>query len=137
MFSRTLVAALSLTVLAYAVNAHADRAPTLAPFIAVDAPVTALTHVTVIDGTGAAARADQTIVIAAGKITSVGPAGQAKIPKDAKVLALAGATVMPGLVGMHDHLFMMGTSRPRMAPTSSARARTPGRSPPASRQTSS
>jgi len=97
-----------VTVLALAVGtARADRP--LAPFIAVDAPVTALTHVTVIDGTGAPARTDQTIVITGGKIASVGPAAQAKVPKDAKVLALAGATVMPGLVGMHDHLFMMGS----------------------------
>jgi len=37
-------------------------------YIKVDAPVVALTHVRVIDGTGAAAREDQTVVINRGKI---------------------------------------------------------------------
>jgi imidazolonepropionase-like amidohydrolase len=84
-------------------------AQTLSPqvrgFVKTDAPVIALTHVRVIDGTGAAAREDQTIVIAHGKIESVGEAASADIPKDAQVLDLHGYSVIPGLVGMHDHLF--------------------------------
>ena len=84
-------------------------AQTLSPqvrgFVKTDAPVIALTHVRVIDGTGAAAREDQTIVIARGKIASVGEAASADIPKDAHVLDLHGYSVIPGLVGMHDHLF--------------------------------
>lgn len=47
-------------------------------FIRVEAPVIALTHVRVIDGTGAAPRDDQTIVITEGKIQSVGPSTGAK-----------------------------------------------------------
>jgi imidazolonepropionase-like amidohydrolase len=85
-----------------------ERAATLKPFIAVDAPVTALKHVTVIDGTGGPALADQTLVLSGGKIVALGPAAKVPVPKDAKVLELAGASVLPGLVGMHDHLFMMG-----------------------------
>lgn len=69
MQTRTLVAVVALTI----GTARADRP--LAPFIAVDAPVTALTHVTVIDGTG--------------------PAAQAKVPKEAKVL-LASRTARTG-----------------------------------------
>jgi imidazolonepropionase-like amidohydrolase len=84
-------------------------AQTLSPqvlgFVKTDAPVIALTHVRVIDGTGAAAREDQTIVIAKGKIESVGDAASASVPKDAQVLDLQGYSVIPGLVGMHDHLF--------------------------------
>jgi imidazolonepropionase-like amidohydrolase len=84
-------------------------AQTLSPqvrgFVKTDAPVIALTHVRVIDGTGAAAREDQTIVIAHGKIESVGDAASASVPKDAQVLDLHGYSVIPGLVGMHDHLF--------------------------------
>jgi imidazolonepropionase-like amidohydrolase len=74
-------------------------------FVKVDAPVVALEHVRVIDGTGGAARADQTIVIAVGKIAAMGDAATAKIPNGAKVLDLAGYTVIPGLVGMHDHMY--------------------------------
>src|SRR5271155_470262 len=83
-------------------------AQTLSPqvrgFVKVDAPVVALTHVRVIDGTGAATREDQTIVISRGKIESVSDAASATVPKDAQVLDLPGYSVIPGLVGMHDHL---------------------------------
>ena len=59
----------------------------------------------VIDGTGAEAREDQTVILSKGKIESVGDASSANVPKDAKVLDLQGHTVIPGLVGMHDHMF--------------------------------
>jgi hypothetical protein len=42
-------------------------------WVSVDAPVVALTHVQVVDGTGAAPAADQTIIITGDKITAVGP----------------------------------------------------------------
>src|SRR6266849_1555607 len=74
-------------------------------FVKEDAPVIALTHVRVIDGTGAAARGDQTLVIADGKIAALGEAATTKIPDGAKVLDLKGHTVIPGLVGMHDHMY--------------------------------
>jgi imidazolonepropionase-like amidohydrolase len=92
-------------------------------FIKVDAPVVALTHVRVIDGTGAAAREDQTVILSKGKIESVGNASAANVPKDAQVLDLQGYSVIPGLVGMHDHMFYpmgngifgeMGFSFPRL-----------------------
>lgn len=91
------------------------QAPTseLKQFIRVDAPVVALTHVRVVDGTGAAPLDDQTVVISGGKIQSVGPASTAKLPPGAVTLDLGGYTVLPGLVGMHDHLFFpMGGSPP-------------------------
>jgi imidazolonepropionase-like amidohydrolase len=73
-------------------------------FVKIDAPVVALTHVRVIDGTGAAAREDQTVILSKGKIESVGDASAANAPKDAQVLDLHGYSVIPGLVGMHDHI---------------------------------
>src|SRR5438309_1492686 len=74
-------------------------------FIRVEAPVIALAHVRVIDGTGAAPRDDQTIIISGGKIQSVGPGTNAKVPSNAQILDLKGYTVLPGLVGMHNHMF--------------------------------
>ncbi len=79
--------------------------PQVRTFVKTDAPAIALTHVRVIDGTGAAAREDQTIVISHGKIESVADAASAHVPKDAQVLDLHGYSVIPGLVGMHDHMF--------------------------------
>ena len=79
--------------------------PQVREFVKVDAPVVALAHVRVIDGTGAAAREDQTVVISKGKIESVADAVSADVPKDAQVLDLHGYSVIPGLVGMHDHMF--------------------------------
>ena len=70
----------------------------LQPYVRVDSRAVVLEHVRVIDGTGAPAREDQTLYLVDGKI-----AGQA--PVDAQRLDLQGRTVMPGLVGMHDHLF--------------------------------
>jgi imidazolonepropionase-like amidohydrolase len=79
--------------------------PQVKPFIKIDAPVVALTHVRVIDGTGTAAHEDQTIILNKGKIESVGDASSANVPKDALVLDLHGYSVIPGLVGMHEHMF--------------------------------
>jgi imidazolonepropionase-like amidohydrolase len=79
--------------------------PAVQTFVKINAPVVALTHVRVIDGTGAAAREDQTIILSKGKIESVGDASAANVPKDARVLDLHGYSVIPGLVGMHDHMF--------------------------------
>src|SRR5580693_215685 len=76
------------------------------PFVKEDTPVLVLNHVRVIDGTGAAPMEDQRIDIEGGKITRVQSAKlRNAYPPNAKVLDLSGKTVIPGLVGMHEHLF--------------------------------
>ena len=79
-------------------------------FISVEASVVVLQHVRVIDGTGAPAVNDQTIVIEGGLIKSIGPSGSTPPPAGARVLDLAGRSVMPGWVGMHEHLFYTGST---------------------------
>jgi imidazolonepropionase-like amidohydrolase len=74
-------------------------------YVAVDTSSLALTHVTLIDGTGGAPRIDQTIVIRKGRIAETGPAAQVRVPAGARAMDLNGHTVIPGLVGMHNHLF--------------------------------
>jgi len=86
-------------------QAPASMSPEVKSFITLDAPLFALVHVRVIDGTGAPAREDQTILVADGKIREIGEAASIKIPAGAVVRDLAGYTVIPGLVGMHDHIF--------------------------------
>ena len=87
------------------VLAQSPFTPGVKPFVAVDAPVVALEHVRVIDGTGAAPLEDQTIVIDHGRIEAVGSSGQVRFPTGARRLDLPDHTVIPGLVGMHEHLF--------------------------------
>ena len=74
-------------------------------YVSVDAPVIALTNARVIDGTGGPVREGQTIVIRDGTIAAVGAAGSVKPPEGARVIDLAGKTVLPGLVMVHEHLY--------------------------------
>ena len=101
-----------LLLFCFALTALA-QAPDRQQFIRTEAKLIALTHVRVIDGTGTAAKDDQTIVINDGKIQSIESSASAKIPSGAQILDLAGYTVMPGLVGMHNHMFFpMGGTPP-------------------------
>src|SRR6185369_3621902 len=105
-----LITTFFLLITACAVQA---QQPDRQQFIRVEAPLIALTHVRVIDGTGAAALDVQTVLIADGKIQWVGAAANANIPATAQTIDLKGYTVVPGLVGMHDHMFFpMGGSPP-------------------------
>jgi enamidase len=74
-------------------------------FVKIQAPVVALTHARVIDGTGAPARADQTIVIRDGAIVELGAASAIVPPAGATIVDLTGKSVIPGLVMMHEHLY--------------------------------
>ena len=85
--------------------AQTQKASGVADFISIDTPVFVLEHVRVIDGTGAPAKEDQAVVIANGKIQFVGPEESAQIPQGAQRMDRSGFTVIPGLVGMHNHLY--------------------------------
>jgi imidazolonepropionase-like amidohydrolase len=102
---RRLLAVLSLVCCAAFCFAQPQPPLTAKDFIKVPAGVTALEHVRVIDGTGAPAKADQTILISDGKITATGNAGSVQVPTGANRLDFTGYSALPGLVGMHDHLF--------------------------------
>src|SRR5579872_1041182 len=88
-----------------------QAAPGLAPFVSVAAPIVALTHVRVVDGTGGPARTDQTLVINGDRIASIGPFASTPIPPEARVLDLTNDTVLPGLVGLHEHTYFGGVER--------------------------
>jgi enamidase len=84
-----------------ALSAQAPAADPVRQFVSIDAPVIALTHARVIDGTGAAARDNQTIIIAHGVISAVGDFARVTIPGDAKTIDLTGKSFMPGFVMVH------------------------------------
>jgi len=94
-----------LTHLALAALLAQQPGSAVSQFVTVSDSVVALTNVRVIDGTGAPARDGQTIVLKGGTIQSVGDAASAKIPAGARTMDLAGRTVMPGYVMLHEHLF--------------------------------
>jgi hypothetical protein len=77
-------------------------------FVTVDAPVVALIGVRLVDGTGAPARDDQTVIVRGTRIAAVGPRGTTPVPAGAQVLELAGHTVIPGLVSLHEHTYFGG-----------------------------
>src|SRR3984957_10545171 len=85
--------------------AQTPKASDVADFVSIDTPGFVLKHVRVIDGTGSPAKEDQAVVIANGKIQSIGDAASAQIPRGAQPMERSGYTVIPGLVGMHDHLY--------------------------------
>lgn len=86
-------------------NQSSSLSPVTQSFVTVSAPVVVLRNVRVIDGTGAPATENQAIIIADGKIRSIGAASSIQVPAGAQEIDLAGHTVLPGLVGMHDHMF--------------------------------
>ena len=79
-------------------------------YVKYDQPLIVLNHVRVIDGTGSAAKDDQMLVIAGGRIQSISAASE-NPPQTAQVLDLTGHSVIPGLVGMHDHLYYPAPGR--------------------------
>ena len=109
---RILIFCFSLAYSATSLAQAPELSPSVREFVSVDAPVVALRHVRVIDGTGAPAIEDQTIVIVDGKIREMGPAATTPVPENAELLDLNGHTVIPGIVGMHEHLFYPAGSTP-------------------------
>src|SRR5262245_29746574 len=98
------------------VGTSAPAAPVLAPppelgpdvqaFVHVPAGQIAITHLRIIDGTGVQPLEDQTLLLDGSKIAAVQAAG-APVPAGYRVIDGTGETALPGLVGMHNHLFYL------------------------------
>jgi hypothetical protein len=97
LFASLLVAAITV--------AQTQKPSGVADFISVDTPLFVLDHVRVIDGTGAPPKEEQAVAIANGKIQFIGPEASAQIPQGAQRIDRSGYTVIPGIVGMHNHLY--------------------------------
>jgi enamidase len=101
----TLAALAPMSAQAPAATARPELSAAVQRYVRTAAPVIALRHVRVIDGTGAAARTDQTILIRDGRIAALGADGSIPIPAGAESLDLTGRSVIPGLVMLHEHLY--------------------------------
>jgi imidazolonepropionase-like amidohydrolase len=82
-------------------SAEENRSPVLHPFTAIRAGV-------LIDGKSDSPRHNQVIILRGNRIESVSDAATAKIPAGADVIDLSHATVLPGLIDSHTHIFLQG-----------------------------
>ena len=82
----------------------ATPGPAVRPFVRIPAGRVALSHVRIVDGTGAPAQEDRTLLLDHDRIVAIQPA-IAPVPAGYTTVELGGHTVLPGLVGMHDHLY--------------------------------
>jgi imidazolonepropionase-like amidohydrolase len=105
MRNRVLFAGLLVALVCLAVVVHAQNAPGTN---ANAAQLTAIKAGTLIDGTSDAPKMNQVILIRGNKIVAVGDAASTSIPAGARVIDLSHATVMPGMIESHTHLFLQG-----------------------------
>ena len=77
---------------------------TLFPSWAPAQPTVAVTHVTVVDGTGARPKSDQTVLVTGDRIMAVGKSRKLKPPAGAQVVDGTGKFLIPGLWDMHVHM---------------------------------
>jgi len=89
----------------------APLGPNVQPFVHVPGGQIAIQHLRIIDGTGAAPIDDATLLIDGAKIGAILPAGSA-VPAGYRVLDGTGETALPGLVGMHNHMYYV--ARPNL-----------------------
>ena len=106
------VALLALLILAFlpgpvrlGAQEYDALSPSVREYVSMRAPLFAIRHVRVVDGTGGEVLEDQTVVVAEGRIKALGPAEDVEIPAGAEILEGRGKTLIPGMVGMHDHIF--------------------------------
>ena len=93
-----------------AISAEVPKlSPAVEAFVRVHTSIVVLAHVRVIDGTGKPAVDDQNVVIEHGKISRIENAHETPPNGDTTVLEMKGYTVMPGFVGMHNHLYYSAT----------------------------
>jgi imidazolonepropionase-like amidohydrolase len=92
--------ATAVTVIAQTPSAQDEAMPLLR-----DVSRIALRNVRIVDGTGAPARQNQTLIIERGQIRAIGNAADMNVPEGTRTLDLDGRTVLPGFVMLHEHMF--------------------------------
>ncbi|MEK6478442.1 amidohydrolase family protein [Catalinimonas sp. 4WD22] len=86
-------------------------------YIVHDESLIAITHVKLLDGLGNPVQENQTILIRNGYFDAIGSSEKIIIPEGAKIIEGRGKTIIPGIVGVHNHLHMPG--QPFMGSTTS------------------
>lgn len=81
-----------------------DKNESLLKYISYNSKIIALTNAKVYDGNGNTAKENQTVIIVDGYFHSIDKTSNIDIPKEATLINLKGKTVIPGIVGVHNHL---------------------------------
>ena len=106
------VLAILLMSISSALGAQQPTAdPGTTRFIAVPRGLVAITHVQLIDGSGAPARPDHTVILRGDRIEALGPSADLTVPPGARVLDLRGHSLLPGLIGLHEHTYFGGVKQ--------------------------
>jgi enamidase len=100
-----LVCLLSLAITTPALAQRGGGRGALSAYTRIDTAVVALVNARVIDGTGAAPKTGQTIIIREGMIERIGPTSSTQVPAGVQTIDLTGKSVIPGLVMVHEHLY--------------------------------
>ena len=85
-------------------NKNIKLSDNLRPYIKYHENLLAFTNAIVVDGTGKSIKQNQTLIIENGVFKKVGDNVEIQIPQNAKIINLKGKTIIPGIVGMHNHL---------------------------------
>src|SRR2546427_11755826 len=96
--NRSLLASLFLLVTAMGSAAQSPSAQPSKPLL--------LKPARVFDGTSLEPHAGWVVLVRGERIEAAGPADQVKAPDNARVIELAGMTLLPGLIEAHSHLFL-------------------------------
>ena len=120
MIRRTLLALLALALPATLVAQRPTLNANTRRVVSVDTAVVAITNVLLLDGTGSAPKPAQTVIVRDGKIAEVGPTARVRVPAGALTIDGTGHTLMPGIVGLHDHLYYSAPGGRSMALSFSA-----------------
>ena len=67
----------------------------------------ALVGGTLVDGTGADAVHDATLIVASGRVVAAGPSARIRVPPGAQRIDVRGRTIVPGLWDMHAHVMQV------------------------------
>ena len=97
--------ALTATTDGQSPDATAKFSPKDRAFVAYAQPLLAIAHAQIVDGTGAPPKTDMTMVVRDGRIETLGPSSQVKVPIGATTIDAKGKTLLPGLVMVHEHMF--------------------------------
>ena len=103
----SLIISCILSVSAFAQTAFSDETK---KYIEYNDSITVFKNALLIDGKGNAAKPHQTVIISKGKIDWVGDDAKAIIPKGANIIELNGKAIMPGLVMLHEHMYISAHS---------------------------